>query len=419
MALTIDTARAILGNSMADYFQTCPDKLKPKQAGDDWLYPNGSRLIVMGTDATTFRRGRGFSRIGLQAFDECGFYQDFDDVEAALGPGLQVPGPSGETGRTLYLSTPSVSPAHPYARVCAVHRARGAFELETFQQNPRINPESVIKREMERTGYTRDELFASTAFRREYLSEWVTEESRAAVPAWTADRAKTLVCEVERPSLFDGYVSIDLGYSPDPSFVLVAWHDVAGNRLVVERECEVRSGTVADLAESAKALEKEAWGTTLYDGTLLGLSSMLEMPEFLQRKVHSNAPRQPFLRVGDNDLMVLAELSQTHGYAVMPTKKDDKALAVDFLNQLVATGRIAINPRCKRVVEQLSSTVWNRGRTGWERTNRDHGEAIDALVYCARNIRWNRDCRPLAPVTVFHQAPIAKKDGWGNAFKRR
>lgn len=420
VALTIDTARGILSNSMADYLATCPEDLRPKKDGDDWLYPNGSRLIVVGTDATTFRRARGFSRIGLQAIDECGFMQDLDEVQSALQPGLQVPGPSGETGRTLYLSTPSVSPAHPYAQIARVHRARGAFELETFQDNPRINPQSVVQREMERTGYSREELFASTAFRREYLGEWVLEESRAALPAWTAERAAAQTVAVERPAFFDGYVAIDLGYSPDPSFVLLAWHDVAGNRVVVEREAEVRSGTVADLAASAKELETQAWGASRFDGTLLAARDMLELPEFLQRKLHSTAPAQPFLRIGDNDMMVLAELAQTHGYAVVPTRKDEKALAVDFVNQLISTGRLVVNPRCVRTLEQMGSAVWNRARTGWERNSRDHSEAIDCLAYLCRNIRWNRDVRPKAPVLYFHGAPSTQDErGWNNAFGRR
>lgn len=104
VALTIDTARGILANTMRDYFATCPQRLRPWEDGYDWVYPNGSRLLVIGTDAQTFRRARGSSRIGLQAIDEVGFLRDLTEIESALNPGLQVPGPSGETGRTLYLS---------------------------------------------------------------------------------------------------------------------------------------------------------------------------------------------------------------------------------------------------------------------------------------------------------------------------
>lgn len=420
-ALTIDTAKAILSNAAADFYASCPEELRPKPdpKSDDWLFPNGSRLIIMGTDAQTFRRGRGFSRVGRQVLDECGFYQDLGAVERALNPGMMVPGPSGESGRTLYASTPSESPAHDFAATVRVHKGRGAYFCETFFDNPRVNPESIIRAECERTGLLREELFESTAFRREYLGEWVAEETRAAVPAWTDEVMKTQIVALERPAFFDGYSSLDIGYSPDPSFVTLGWHDPSRNALVIEYEFEHHRGTVASLAEGMKALETEAWGASKYEGTLKGLEDMIaELPEFLQRKVHKDAPRQPYMRVGDNDLLVLSELAVVHGLAVFPSRKDDKALAVDFLGQIVAARRLFVHPRCVRTIEQLSSTIWNKARTQWERTSKDHGEAIDNLVYLARNVRWHRDCRPKAPVIPWGNAPAANATGWDAAFRR-
>ena len=396
-ALTIETARAILSAAMEDFYATCPAEYRPVRVTgtDDYKWPGGATLCVMGTDAQTFRRGRGLSRVGLQVLDECGFYQDMSAVERALGPGLQVPGPSGLPGRTLYCSTPAESPSHPYSTVARVHRAAGRYECETFYENPRVDAEAVIRGECARTGMVRDELLASTAFRREYLGEDVVEETRAAVPAWTASAEEQCVVTLAKPPFFDGYVGLDLGYMPDPSAALLGWHDVAGNRLVVTHEVECHAQTVAQFADALKVAEREAWGADRWDGRLLALADEVEeLPEFLRRIVHKGAPRQPFLRVGDNNPLVLAELAGTHGYAVMPTRKDEKALAVDDLNQLIRTRRILIDPRCKRLVEQLRGTVWNKTRTEWERGPRDHGDLIDSLVYMARNVRWHRDCRP-------------------------
>ena len=82
-ALTIDTAQSILADAMKAYLETCPEELRPVQKGYDWLYPNGSTLVVMGTDAQTFRRGRGKSKVTLDVRDEYCFYQDLDAVERA------------------------------------------------------------------------------------------------------------------------------------------------------------------------------------------------------------------------------------------------------------------------------------------------------------------------------------------------
>jgi hypothetical protein len=288
--------------------------------------------------------------------------------------------------------------------------------------NPRLGRdgvERIIRREMARLGLTREALLASTFWRREYLAEIVTEETRAAVPSWTEAVAAELVAEVVRPGFYDAYVGIDLGYAPDPSAALLGWHDVANNRLVIEHEIEHRAGTAKSFTDAIKALERETWGVDRYDGTLAALAEELkELPEFLQRALHKTAPRQPFLRVGDNDLGLLAEMAVVHGLAVMPTEKSDKALAVDFLNQLVGAKRLVIHPRCVRLREQLFSTVWNKTRSGWERTAKDHGDLLDCLVYLARNVRWHRDVRPKAPVVPWGNVPAVNDTGWAGAFRR-
>ena len=165
-ALTIDTAQAILTGAMEPYLANCPTPMKPYADGYDWVFPGNSRLIVMGTDATTFRRGRGFSRISLDVRDEFCFYQDLDGVEAALNPGLMVPGPSGKPGRCLRISTPAESPGHPSKLLVDAAMASGRYELETLFDNPRVDPEAIIRKECERLGMTRAELLASTYWRR-------------------------------------------------------------------------------------------------------------------------------------------------------------------------------------------------------------------------------------------------------------
>lgn len=419
-ALTLLSAKAILSNAEEDFYATCPEELRPHRdaRSDDLLWPNGSRLVVLGTDAKSFRRGRGFSRIALQVLDECGFYQDLEAVDRALGPSLQVPGPTGRPGRTLYCSTPSESPAHPWTRVKALHRARGRLLVETYRDNPRVDSEKVIADEMAAKGLTREELLASTAFRREFGGEDVVESTRAAVPTWTLERAERLTVAIPRPAHFDAYESLDLGFSPDPSFVLFGFFDFARNGLVIERELECRQKTVAQLAAEWKAAELEAWGVDRYDGTMRALEDeVATLPGWLQRAAHASAPKQPFLRVGDDNALVLAELAGTHGIAVMPTRKDEKALAVDFLCQLVASERLFVNPACVKTLEQLASTIWDPTRTEWERTATNHGEAIDCLVYMARNVRWHRDPRPRTEPKDFFGKPKTP-GGWNDAFRR-
>ena len=409
-ALTIDTAQAILSGAMGPYLRDCPASMKPVQDGYDWVYPNGSRLIVMGTDATTFRRGRGFSQIALDVRDEFRFYQDFDAVEAALNPGLMVPGPSGKPGRCLRSSTPSLSPGHPSKRLVDAAKASGRFELETLWDNPRVNPEQVIAKECERLGMTRAELLASTYWRREYMGEDVTEESRAAVPSWDAVAAEC-TREHPRPTHFCGLTSHDWGgYTGDPHAGLFGYCDFKASKLIIEDEDEIRGGDIGSLVGRWKAKELGLWGERSWDGTLWGAgwfeSHTKTLPDFLKPALVAAGPSQPFLRVCDHDDNLQGEMLTRHGYATLPTDKTDKHLHVDDLVQGVREKRVIIHPRCRRLLEQLRSVLWDEKRRAWVRTDRDHGDLIDCLVYMWRNTPWHFDPFP---------APV--HDGWGPAPK--
>lgn len=414
LAQTGSNAEAIVSSWLRDVEDDLPPEWEVEFRDGVLRFPRtGSELAVFGTDNQQYRRRRG-RKAKVVLFDEAAFYADLLDVEQVYIPQLQTTGGIG-----LYLSSPPISPAHPFNERCRAAQATGRYAHDTFWSNPRINHEAVIAGECQRLGLTRDELLQSTAFRREFLAEDVTEETRAAVPAWTPERATRLVRVVERAPFFDAYVGTDNGYSPDPSAALFSWHHVAANALVVEDELELRNGTASDFANAIKTKERELWGVTLYEGTLKALETELnELPEFLRRRIHANAPRQPFLRVGDDDPQLLAEMAQVHGLAIFPTQKPDKAIAVDFVNQLVAAERIIIHPRCVRLREQLFTTVWNKSRTQWERTQKDHGDLVDCLVYLARNVRWNRDCRPKSPVIEWGNKSAANDSGWGKAFRR-
>lgn len=397
-AKTKDSAAGIVEPTLALILEDCPEELRPVAGRSEYVrvFPStGAELVIFGTDAQSFDKGRG-PRTHLQLLDECGFYQDLERVEAALLPSLQTTG-----GRALYLSTPAESVGHPYTNRVRAAQASGRFEHDTFWSNPRVNHEAVIRSECARLGMTRDELLASSYFRREYLAEIVTEESRAAIPGWNEERHAALVREVERPKFFDAYEALDLGFG-DPHFALFGYLWFERATIVIEDELELRNANTGVLADGdrtkgilgLKDKERALWGEAKYEGKLRGLATMNDLPEWLRDAARPGAPQQPYLRVGDNDPLALSDLHGKHGISFFPTAKDEKHLAVDAADILIRQGRILIHPRCKRLIAQLYSTVWNKQRTEWERTALDHGDAIDALTYLVRNVRWNVDPRP-------------------------
>ncbi len=366
-----------------------------------WFPSSGAELVIFGTDAQSFRKGRG-PRTHLQLFDECAFYQDLLSVESALRPALQT-----TQGRSLYLSSPPESPGHPF--VTRVNAAAGTGRLvrDTFWNNPRVNQEAIIREEASLRGQSREEFTASTYFQREYEAKIVTEQTKAAVPAWTDEVAKVCTREWPRPTHFHGYTGHDWGgYTGDPHAALFGYLDFKASKLIIENESECRGLDTDSLTREWKAKEVEVWGERSWDGTLWGAgffeANTKALPEFLRPALIATGPQQPFLRVCDHDEQLQGDMIRL-GYALLPTRKDDKHLMVDALNVLVRQLRIIIHPRCKRLLEQLRTTLWNKTRSEWERTPKDHGDLIDCLVYICRNVFWNHS--PFPPEPALHYGP--------------
>jgi hypothetical protein len=421
-AKTKDSAIGIVRPAWDYLVSTMPREWRPVpgRSETEWVFPTtGATFVLFGTDAQSFAKGRG-PKTNLQLFDEAGFYQDLVSVESALLPSLQTTG-----GRALYLSTPAESVGHPYTQRIYAAMAANRYRHDTFWSNPRVNHEAVIEAERTRLGMTREEFLACTYFRREYLAEIVTDETRAAMPAWTKVLADEVVGEWERPQFFDAYQAHDPGITGDPHASLFGWHDFERNELVIEDELELRSAptTISAWVTQLKAKETELYGVTAWNGTLLGAQDWDGVPEYLKSALSTDAPRQPYLRLGDNATGVCKEMTLTHGLATLPTDKTQKAFHADSCNQLLATRRIRIHKRCKRLIAQLYSTVWNKSRSEWERNDTDHGDLVDCLIYISRNVRWHRDPRPkhVDTATRIREQMMgrAPANGWENFRKRR
>lgn len=394
LAQTQGNAASIVAGFLTSVGPTLPPEWDVRLVDGVLRFASGSELGVFGTDNDQFRRRRG-NAVRRVLLDEAAFYADLPAVEQVYVPQLQTTGGIG-----LYLSSPPLTPAHPFNERCRSAMAAGRYVHDTFWSNPRIDHEAVIRGEMERRGLTREQLLASTEFRREYLAEDVTEEERAVLPAWSMAAASELVREWEVPQHFDGYEGHDGGITGDPHASLFAAYAPSDACLYILDELELRSAVTTHQAwaDEVKRRETTLWGVERWDGTLLGarewLAALGETPEFLRNTISDNAPRQPYLRLGDPATGICRDLTLDYKLAVLPSSKHEKALDVDLINQLIVERRLRIHSRCKRLVAQCYETLWDLHRRRFERTDKDHGDLIDCLRYIVRNVRWNRDCRP-------------------------
>lgn len=405
----------IIDPIMAKILQDCPAELQPTYDKQRhiwrWPSPINSEMKCTGTDNKHYENARG-SEMHFGVKDESGFFDDYEAVDAVLSPQLLTTG-----GIILEISTPPETPAHPFTARYFAAQARGRAIHRTIYGNPRMTVEQIesfLDREAAKRGMTIEEFKASTYCKREFFAEFVTEESRAAIPGWTQERAATQVKEVRRPELFDAYCSLDLGFG-DPHFALYAWWDFPRQTLVIEDEVTLKNANTEKLSDAMKATETALYGNTKFVGTLRGAEDFKdELPDWLRSAIDKNAPKQPYIRIADNNLLALADMHQKHGLALIPTRKDEKHLAVDEVDIMVRKGQIEINPKCVNLIKQLYGTLWNKQRTDWERNADGHGDAIDALVYMVRNINRHKDPRP-KPVD---QWGINQKPSAGEALAR-
>jgi hypothetical protein len=189
------------------------------------------------------------------------------------------------------------------------------------------------------------------------MAEFVTDDTRAIIPEFTADAEKDIVCEVERPGFFDPYVSMDIGFI-DLTAVLFGYWDFELGILVIEDEYVLNKMTTDQLARGIRAKEERLWNG-----------------------------KKPYMRISDTDLIVIGDLTVLHDLNFISTQKDNKEAAINQVRLLVNDRRIKINPRCRVLISHLRHGVWNKNRTRFDRSA-DHGhfDCVDALAYMIRNL---------------------------------
>lgn len=397
LAQTSGAAEGIVRPALDLILADCPKPLQPKFYAQDqiWEFPStGSLIRVSGVDNKQYRRRRG-QKSNFVVFDEFGFYLEPEDVEAVFNAQLFT-----TKGRALYISSPPPNPAHAFvARFYAALADGRAFESSIYD-NPRFSRleiDEFLRSEANLRGMDLEEFVKTTYCRREFFGDIVTEEGRAAVPGYTIERAATIVTPWERPQYRDHYTGLDIGYR-DGHGVLFAYWDFRNAKLVIEDELVLRGKTTDELCSRIKEKEVALYGVERFDGTLIGAKDWTNVPDYVQAHFKATAQQQPYLRVADDNALILADIIQRHGIAFLPTRKDEKAAAVDDLDIAIRRNQIVILPNCKNLHKQLLTTIWDKNRREWERTADGHGELVDVLVYLWRNIQKNKSPEPEAPM---------------------
>lgn len=355
--------RPIMDRILAD----CPSDLRPEFKTQDNIYrfPNGSEIQLAGTDNGNHEKLRG-GDADLCLVDEAGFVKSELQyiVRSVLLPTTML-----TRGKIILSSTSPKEPDHDFAKYMEdAERTKTILRVTIYDAltdnignpYPRITPEIVEEIVEEYPGG-----MASDDFRRECLCQIITDGDNAVLPEFNNEVAQDTVIDWPRPPFCDRYVSMDIGFR-DLTVVLFGYYDFQNAVLVIEDEIVMNGPrmTTPKLCEDIVLKEKELWTDPLTQ-------------EF----------QKPYLRVCDNNLIVINDLQRLHGLTFLPTAKDNKEAAVNNTRLMIEQRQIYIHPRCETLIHHMKHAVWDKKRKEFARSPDDgHYDAVDALIYMVRNV---------------------------------
>lgn len=359
-------AKGIIRPLIREITRTCPKELRPvyKTQERAYVFANGSRIELSGLDGGRAESIRGGS-CHLAIVDEAGIVGDLKYIIRAI----ILPTTTTTKGKIVLASTPPKTPGHSFI-IDFLNRARiqGNLVTKTVFDNPTIDQVELEKIIEECGGID------SSDFKREYLCQIMVDTEYAIVPEFTEEVKAKIVQEWPKPAFYDSYVAMDIGMK-DLTVVLFSYFDFRNNKLIIEDEFVINGQkfNTKTLAEGIKQKEDNN-----FTNSMTG--------EF----------RPPYIRVSDNNLIVIKDLWDLHGLRFLPTRKDDADAALNVLRNYIQDEKIIIHPRCKTLIYHLETGVWNKNKTSYERSSADKGhfDAIDSLKYLIRNVKFNKNPYP-------------------------
>lgn len=382
---------------MNEIFLDAPKELQAQFNSADNIYKftNGSEIHLAGTDNGNYEKLRG-GNSDLCIIDEAGFCSDLSHIIKFI----LIPTTSLTGGRIILSSTTPPNPDHEFIKIMQKAELDGTLIRKTIydardddksMETPRINDgmiADIIK------AYETGE--DDEAFRTEYLCEIIFNSKDSVLPEFSSNVQASTITEWARPAFCDRYVSMDIGFT-DLTVALFGYWDFDNSVLVVEDEIVINGPELTTRKLAELILKKE---TTLWTDQLTG--------EF----------QKPYLRVSDNNLILINDLQKDYNILFFATEKHNKDSYIGMLRNMIAACQIIINPRCKTLISHMKSATWSSSRTGLRDFKRSsdsghHYDAVAALMYMVRNIDKNKTPYPKG----YAYARAVKRSGFDNVFE--
>lgn len=338
-----------------DCFKDCPADLRPKARKEGLIYkfPNGSRIIICGSNQKAFDNIRG-GTFKFAAVDE-GAYHDYliELIEKVLMPALNK-----GNGHLVLSSTPPDT-EHPFDQRYCTEAELGGYYFHATVYEAGYPDDQIADFKREAGWIEAENRWRSPAheltWRIEYLAErGLRNPDKTIIPGWD-DRYVRDIKKDQYYSFFYKAESLDVGTKHDLTVALFGYYHYLNAQLVIEDEFQLSGPefTTLKLSSAIKVKEHNLWGS-----------------------------QQPVIRVSDiSDIQ--ADLNRTHNLPFVSASKLELHAMVNRLNLLVEAGRLIVHPRCRLLIQTLKNGVWNKNRTEFGRSEigLGHMDAIASLIY--------------------------------------
>jgi hypothetical protein len=296
--------------------------------------------------------------------DEAGFCDDLKYIVSSI----LIPTTTTTRGKIILSSTPPKHFTHEFVDYIQSSKIAGNYVMKTIYDGigPRLPLDEIEKIKEELGGEN------SPDFQREYLCSLQRDEESTVVPEFTAELQGQIVKDWPRPPHYDIYVAGDIGFK-DFTVFLFAYYDFKMGKIIIEDELVMngKSMTTDALADAIKKKEKLNFTNNI-----------------------TKEQQKPYLRVSDNNLILINDLQVLHGLTINPTAKDDSVAALNNMKILLRQERVIINPRCKTLINHLEFATWNKNQTSYARFEGHHYDAVDAIKYLCRAVQQNKNPYP-------------------------
>lgn len=365
-------------------FRDCPVDLLPRYHDRTLEFPNKSKIVFNGCNMRQYRYMRG-QKLKLATVDEMA---EVDDLESAVDDVL-YPAVWDSHGEMVLSGTPPVipSPDNPVMRYVATAKMAGSYWHATVYDAGYKDAE--IAEAMREVGIDGKD---SARFRREFMGEFVRDESAVIVPEFNNNlHVRVVPRPVYYKELYKASGS-DLGVA-DKTVGLFGYWDFPANRGHIEREFVLQGADVR--TDIFAGRYREAIDALGWIGD--------------RRVAHWS---------DNSNLMLLQDLAVIHGININPTDKEKKGEWLNKLRLMLAANELTIDPSCKLLIATLDGAFWKDAlKKDYGRSNAlGHMDALDAMIYWVRNIVTKTNPFPvnynLASGAIYDSKDHVYPDNW-------